>query len=100
MCVTDVHEQAHEAIDEILPGSRLLGQASFQQIAIDFGEGHVTAKPAGTMFAKAALIRAPGGPHRPLDQWRFRASDNFSSVFNLNVDGMRRPYVIYESCPF
>jgi len=65
-----MHKQTHEAVDEILPGSRLFSQASLQKIAINFGEGHVTAIPAGTLFAKAALSRATGGPHRPLDQWR------------------------------
>jgi hypothetical protein len=30
----------------------------------------LTAIPAGILFAKAALCRATGGPHRPLDQWR------------------------------
>jgi hypothetical protein len=60
----------------------------------------VTAIPADIIVAKAALIRASGGPHRPLDQWRVVQKEKMPILTNLNADGMRRPYVIYDSRQF
>jgi hypothetical protein len=38
--VHDMDEQTHEAVDEVFPSAGFFGEAAFQQIAIDFGEGH------------------------------------------------------------
>jgi hypothetical protein len=35
-----VDDQAHEAVNEVLPGSRFALNAAFQEVAVDFGECH------------------------------------------------------------
>lgn len=35
--IDDVHDQAHEPVDEVFPRPRLVGQATLKQVAIDIG---------------------------------------------------------------
>ena len=97
--VDHVHEQAHEAVDKVLPRTRLFGQAPLEEIAIDFGEAHVTVTPAGVRSPESLLTNPVVRTVRWTGILRERIPTARSSL-NLNGAGISRPYAIYDSPGF
>lgn len=62
--VDHVHNQPHEAVDEIFPGSGLPGQAALQQIAVDLGQCHVRVSPWKPLVLVLGAASAASQPQR------------------------------------
>jgi hypothetical protein len=56
--VDHVNDEPHEAIDEVLPSTRLASQTAIQQTAINFGQRHRHHLLATTHSAQFTLLAA------------------------------------------